>query len=146
MSDLKHGIKLKLTEENRFGLAEIIAAIGEEQLAALTWKVQMDFLVVHYQNEFAQDATFVAPVGDGWIDCSTAKKKWSFERLMRLSCEGHQVVDGEFVGFKSTPKGKRKWVVLKAFDSSWWEVWSPDAKILTKVRDAFQNSEEIVPE
>ena len=143
MSDLKHGIKLKLSQESHFDLAEIAAAIGEDLLAKLSWKVEMGFFVIHRESEFAQISQLVDPWPNGWCHRSMDKRSWSFDRLMRFSREKHQVVDGEFVGFKTTPKGKKKWIVIKAFDSSWWEVWSPDQKLLSKVRAEFQDTEEL---
>lgn len=143
MTGLKHGVELKLTKESRFDLAEIMAAIGEASLSTLSWKVQMEFFVIHYQSEFAQSAERVDVLGEGWLHCRSARRGWSYEQLMRLSIEKHQVVDGEFIGFKTTPKGKKKWVVLKAVDSSWWEVWSPDQKLLDRVRDAFPGATEL---
>lgn len=143
MSDLKYGIKLKLSRENRFDLAEIFAPIGEEFLRELTWKVQLEFFVIHRESEFARSAEYVAPLGDGWIECRTNRRPWSYDQLVRLPRENHQVVDGEFIGYKSAPKGKKKWLVLKAFDSSFWEVWSEDWTVIDKVSAVFTNTERI---
>jgi hypothetical protein len=143
MSDLKHGIKLKLSQESHFDLAEIIAAIGEDLLAKLSWKVEMGFFVIHRESEFAQISQLVDPWPNGWCHRSMAKRSWTFDQLMRFSREKHQVVDSEFIGFKPTPKGKKKWIVIKAVDISWWEVWSADRKLLSKVQAAFPGAEEL---
>lgn len=51
-----------------------------------------------------------------------------------------QVIDGEFEGLD---KSGRRWALLRAVDSSWWEVWSDDAAALTGVRNRFNVVERI---
>ncbi len=54
-----------------------------------------------------------------------------------------QVIDGEFA---ATDLGDdRPWVTVKAYDSSWWEVTSPDERVLQAIRNAFRIAEEVEP-
>lgn len=52
-----------------------------------------------------------------------------------------QVIDGEFRAFE---EGSEPWVIIRAIDSSWWEVQSRDASALDAIRHRFQNVEEQV--
>jgi hypothetical protein len=51
-----------------------------------------------------------------------------------------QVVDGVIEGFRTPNKptpSDQPWVVLRAIDSSWWEVYTDDSEVLTAIRDRF---------
>jgi hypothetical protein len=50
-----------------------------------------------------------------------------------------QVIDGEFRAFEV---GREPWVIVRAFDSSWWEVESEDGVTLSAIRERFQNVDE----
>jgi hypothetical protein len=50
-----------------------------------------------------------------------------------------QVIDGEFRAFEA---GREPWVIVRAFDSSWWEVESEDGVALSAIRERFQNIDE----
>jgi hypothetical protein len=55
----------------------------------------------------------------------------------------HQVVDGviEGVGGAAAPQENdaEPWVVLRAVDSSWWEVYADDSQVLRTLRDCFRD-------
>jgi hypothetical protein len=51
-----------------------------------------------------------------------------------------QVIDGDFEAFD---ENNRCWVIIRAVDSSWWEVWSGDTSVLDAVRVRFQNTEPV---
>ena len=52
-----------------------------------------------------------------------------------------QLINGEFQAF-----GKNgRWVVIRAVDSSWWEVWSDDQSALEAVRAKFRITEDASP-
>lgn len=142
MSDLRYGIKLKLSRDARFDLAEVMAAIDGGLLRRLIWKVQLESFVIYYESHFARNAEFIAPVGDGWIECGIDRRPWDYEQLVQFAREDHQVIDGLFTGYKTTPKGKKKWLVFKAFDSSFWEVWAGDQAVIEKVSAAFPRDQQ----
>ena len=53
-----------------------------------------------------------------------------------------QVVDGVIEGFRTPNKLTaidQPWVVLRAIDSSWWEVYTDDSEVLTAIRDRFRD-------
>ena len=50
-----------------------------------------------------------------------------------------QVIDGEFRAFEA---GNEPWVIVRAVDSSWWEVESEDAVALSGIRNGFLNVDE----
>jgi hypothetical protein len=47
-----------------------------------------------------------------------------------------QVIDGEF---KASDAETQPWVVVRAIDSSWWEIISDDVATLDSIRNRFQN-------
>jgi len=52
-----------------------------------------------------------------------------------------QVIDGVFKAYENKNAGE-PWVVLRAVDSSWWEVCTQDRTIVQAVRHRFENVEE----
>lgn len=144
MPDLKYGIKLKLAEDSKEELRRILASIGDDLIRRLSWKVQLEFFVIHHESEFARNAEFVLPVGEGWIQCRTDRRPWSYDQFERFSREVTQVIDAEFAGYKSTPKGKKKWIVLKAVDGSFWELWTESQPLIGEVSAAFIQTEKIL--
>ena len=50
-----------------------------------------------------------------------------------------QVINGEFRAFEAD---EEPWVILRAIDSSWWEVVSEDSAALSAIRDQFRNVDE----
>ncbi len=50
-----------------------------------------------------------------------------------------QVIDGELVGSEGDEK---PWVVVRAIDSSWWEILSDDPSVISAIRQRFRNVEE----
>ena len=51
-----------------------------------------------------------------------------------------QVIGGEFVA--TDPGCELPWVIVRAVDSSWWEVVSDDAEVLEVIRKRFRDVEE----
>jgi hypothetical protein len=80
--------------------------------------------VLHLQNGQDIDAFERSP--DDLIDGT---------RMLVAAQQLHQVIDGHFEAFEneSTP-----WVVVRAVDSSWWEVLSDDQAVLDAVRSRFK--------
>ena len=52
-----------------------------------------------------------------------------------------QVIDGEFEGIVA--EGELPWVVVRAVDSSWWEVLSDKPEVLEAVRASFRSVEDL---
>ena len=51
-----------------------------------------------------------------------------------------QVIDGQFTGFD---EDGNVWVIIRAVDSSWWEVWSDNKWVHEAIRSNFRVVESI---
>jgi len=60
--------------------------------------------------------------------------------LMAATDRVLQVIDGEFDAFDDDQN--KPWVIVRAIDSSFWEVESSDANVLAAVRGCFHRVEE----
>ena len=110
-----------------FDLAEILAAIGPRSVTS-EWILRDLNYVSRDDREIP-----VFQVEDG--------SRISGEELRSSLPNLLQVIDGEFIGVEvSSPP----WIVVRAVDSSWWEVLSEDAEILKAVRSRFKNVNEQV--
>jgi len=58
-------------------------------------------------------------------------------RLHRIANNLVQVIDGEFRAFEHGESSP--WVIIRAIDSSYYEVFSPQKKVLSTVRGAFSD-------
>jgi hypothetical protein len=63
------------------------------------------------------------------------------EELVELAAQTRQVVDGTFRAFRES--AEQPWLILRAVDSSFWEVFSDDAATLDKLRVRFQDVRDI---
>jgi hypothetical protein len=57
------------------------------------------------------------------------------EHLSRIAHDLVQVIDGEFSAYESSDS---PWVVIRAVDSSFYEVFSTESAVLDRVRASFQ--------
>jgi hypothetical protein len=60
--------------------------------------------------------------------------------LLHAAARLSQVIDGQFEGVIDE---RDPWVILRAVDSSWWEVLSDEQSVLDAVRARFQSVEEL---
>jgi len=60
----------------------------------------------------------------------------SGEELMRIVSGINQTIDGDFEARDG--EAENAWLVIKAIDSSLFEVWSDDLELLRRVRETFQ--------
>jgi hypothetical protein len=54
----------------------------------------------------------------------------------------HQTIDGRFEA-RSEGAAKNPWLVIVAFDSSWFEVWSSKPWVIEKIKTNFQDTTDI---
>lgn len=54
-----------------------------------------------------------------------------------------QVIDGEFVATR--PRESDPCVIVRAVDSSWWEVFSSDDRIIDAARSRFRDLRDVAP-
>jgi hypothetical protein len=59
------------------------------------------------------------------------------KRLLRLANDIQQVIWGKFVGYHTAPVNP--WIIVIAFDSTWFEVQSTDDLALGLLRTAFKD-------
>ena len=108
-----------------FDLAEVLAAVGAH--TNLRWVVRDAW--------FNGDVTAVWPEGLGVEERTRTDEgvalSWSEMATLARTC--HQVIDGEFSGYRGAELRLR----LTAFDSSYWVVLAEDPAILSRVRGAF---------
>lgn len=144
MSDPKNGIKISRSGDVKFDLREILDAIGVERINACSWKVKLINLVIPDDNPFYESIDQdVRGVRNGPFD-PVRPKSWTSGKLLQFADSSKQVVDGAFVGYSSTPKGKKRRLVIKAFDSAFWEVWADRQAVIDDVTVVFPWSVKIL--
>ena len=94
-----------------FDLSEILAALGE--VAAKSRWTCSD---LHYISRDDQDVATLERA-------ATPGEQILGRELLASTANTVQVIDGQFTGLD---KDGGAWVVIRAVDSSWWEVWSQD--------------------
>jgi hypothetical protein len=106
-----------------FDLAEVLTALGE-RVATSQWRVRG----LWYTSRDEKDIEPLDRLGNGAsIDGADL-----LECLPRLL----QVIDGEFAA--TTHDASSPWVIVRAVDSSWWEVLSDDPAVLAAIRSRFR--------
>jgi hypothetical protein len=60
-------------------------------------------------------------------------------RLQEIAADIHQTIWGEFRGYE-TSASLKPWVIMIAFDSTWFEVHSADVVLLRNLRAKFKNT------
>lgn len=61
----------------------------------------------------------------------------SGELLFKLASEIIQTIDGNFIGYKQNEQ--TPWIVIKAIDSSLWEVFSTSFEVLKNIEASFND-------
>jgi hypothetical protein len=60
-------------------------------------------------------------------------------RLQRVAADIHQTIWGEFKGYE-TSTASMYWIIVIAFDSTWFEVHSSNAALLGRLKAKFKNT------
>ena len=103
-----------------FGLSDILGVIGEPALTSEWRCLNLWYIAV-------RDGTF--------DECRERSRKLSGKELVAFAASVHQTIDGEFIAKK---QGSNKaWLIIKAVDSSWFEVWSSKPKVLEELKSKF---------
>ena len=76
-----------------------------------------------------------AEAAEALHSASDKSEELSGERLVALARALTQVIDGEFIGRRST--GSDPWIVIRAVDSAWFDVQTTDEALLLKLRARF---------
>lgn len=109
-----------------FDLADVLEALGEKAIRSM-WR-----------------ADDLWCFGDSYAEImalSEASTAIPGAQLLSIAERLTQVIDGEFCG--SVPGCNEPWIVVKAIDSSWWEVWTDDVAALASLRERFHAVSEI---
>jgi hypothetical protein len=123
-----NGLRIDDLAEGRylaFDLREILAALGP-QARTSRW-VCTDLWCIPF----------------GEPDESVLEKQYSpgstitGEELVRLAAKIRQVVDGTFRAFAES--ADRPWLIVRAVDSSFWEVFSTEPEALERLRCRFRS-------
>lgn len=72
---------------------------------------------------------------------SDAQSEIDGRTLIKLAADVDQVVDGEFRGFRDGDS--RPWIVIRAVDSSAYDVLTEDDRIVERIRGRFRAVSEI---
>ncbi|HSB15307.1 MAG TPA: hypothetical protein VLE22_12680 [Bryobacteraceae bacterium] len=108
-----------------FDLPEVLKALGPRVLAS-AWAIDG----LHYVSTDERNVSgFQAEEG---VRIPGAKLLSGISNLL-------QVLDGEFRAFEAS---REPWVIVRAIDSSWWEVESDDSVALSAIRERFRNVDE----
>lgn len=120
------GIEIKDSTEDgnalSFDIRELIAVIGEPALVS-SWQCK-------YLECFGDNAEKLHEISD-------KEQHISGEELMQIASGIYQTVDGEFEAY--CDKAEKPWLVIRAIDSSSFDVITSDLEILERVRRNFQD-------
>lgn len=105
-----------------FDLRDILAVIGEP---------------VNESRWRCYDLCYTANKDGRVREIREERLKLSGKELTSLAFEIHQTIDGRFEA-KSEGAAKKPWLVIVAFDSSWFEVWSSKDWVIEKLKGHFK--------
>ena len=127
-----HGVIIRDSSGNtlNFDLKDIVAVLGERTINSY-WLCSGDF-------EYTSEADIPIEALDNAYDRGERIKGSEFINIIKRLI---QVIDGTFEAFEINKK--QPWVIIRAIDSSWWEVFSNEPVILDNIRARFNFIEEI---
>jgi hypothetical protein len=67
---------------------------------------------------------------------SDSKTVISGQKLRELASGVYQIIDGEFTGCHSEEQDA--WIVIRAVDSSWYDVYSRDEYVVERIRQRYK--------
>ena len=110
-----------------FGLPAILSALGENALRWV-WRGRD----IKYITRDDRDVAVIEALSDGRVLTGTD--------LVAGIEQRPQIIDGNFEA--TEPGGGSAIVVIRAVDSTWWEVSSDDAAVLAAIKRRFRAVEE----
>jgi len=111
-----------------FDLRELLQVLGPEALSS-RWKCLVEQYV---PADGARPNLADEYENSSGVDGAT---------LVDLAAETRQVIDGRFEAFR---RGDiEPWLRLEAIDSTYWEIFAPNADDLTRFRCTFRNIEDL---
>jgi hypothetical protein len=121
---------LRITDQDdagclAFDLFELLQLIGEPAVGS-RWRCSVEALI----PKPGVDNLGAALSGDHVYDGAV---------LLQLAGKTLQIHDGLFEAFRSGETAP--WLILEAFDTTWWEVSSQDSSVLESIRNNFESVE-----
>ncbi|HEX8398798.1 MAG TPA: hypothetical protein VF644_15300 [Pyrinomonadaceae bacterium] len=110
-----------------FDLRDILAVIGEP-IQKARWR--------------CRDLWCTANTDGEPISIREKRLDFSGEEFLKFVSNIHQTIDGRFE-VRKEGTAKKSWLVIVAFDSSWFEVWTTKPEIIERLKSQFQNVTDI---
>ncbi|HVE58467.1 MAG TPA: hypothetical protein VNB22_16665 [Pyrinomonadaceae bacterium] len=128
------GVKIKDKNQSKgggsslsFSLKDILALVGEKVLTS-RWR--------------CSDLNYVKNIKGEWYPNKDKTLKLSGAELIDFSERVGLILDGRFEA-KSEGGAKRPWLLIVAFDTSWYEVWSSKPWVIEKIKAHFKDVSDI---
>ncbi len=112
-----------------FDLVDILTVLGAPVIES-RWRVRNLWYVSHAGTDIA-----------AYTRAEAAEELLDGREMVAAAHQARQVLDGEFEALRGG--AEHPWLMLRAVDGSWWEVYSDDPSALRKLRAAFRDVEEI---
>ena len=114
-------------------------------LSSLSFSLK-DILAVVVENVLTSrwrcwDLDYLIKINDEWYSNKDKKMKLSGAELIEFSENAGLIIDGRFEA-KSEGGAKRPWLLIVAFDTSWYEVWSSKPWVIEKIKARFKDVSE----
>ena len=119
------GIRIRDLDERKylaFDLKEILTSLGPRGVDS-EWSCSVEECISHDNDDFGLQDSFNTSSRIGGSQFATLAKRT------------RQIIDGVFEAFD--PGASELWVKVEAIDSSYWEVYSPDPKVLAMISISF---------
>ena len=118
------GVKIQDTRPGggwlSFGLADVLKVIGEPALSSQWRCVNM---------------RYIGPKDDTWYELHEKRRRFAGQEFFDFVARIGQVIDGEFIAKKDG--SNKAWLIIKAVDSGWLEVWSSKPEVLEEMKRRF---------
>jgi hypothetical protein len=94
-----------------------------------------------YDSEWERSGVeCVGNAADKLHELSDARARVPGEALLQIAASVTQVIDGRFVGYQQYRN--QPWIIIRAVDSSFYEIEIEDEEVLTQIREHFTNVED----
>ena len=103
-----------------FGLADVLKVIGEPALCS-EWR--------------CLNLRYIGPKDETWDELLEKRRRFSGQEFFDFAARIGQIIDGEFIAKKHG--SNKAWLIIKAVDSGWFEVWSSKPKVLEEMKSKF---------
>lgn len=125
-----------------FGLKEILEVIGERVVES-TWKCREVDYVAKPENALHETNKnkLIDAFGNLVNEYNLKKHEMSGKYLQEFAGKVMLIINGEFLGYYQG--AKRPWIIIKAFDSSWWEVFSKKPEYVSRFKEVFKDVKDV---